>query len=143
MWQFEHQYITTAPAPAIWRLWADPSRWPSWDEGIEEVVLHGPFVAGTSGTLRPTGQSALPFQLVDVSPDVSFTDETELPGAIIRFRHLLEPLADGGTRITHQIEIEGPDGDEIGAAMGPEMAAGIPATVAALAAHALAEAARP
>lgn len=138
MWDFEHQYVTAAAAEDIWRLYADPSGWPSWDDGIEEVVLDGPFVAGAAGTLRPTGQPALPFRLVEVSPYASFTDETELPGAILRFRHRLDRMPDGGTRITHRVEFEGPAGDGIGSAMGPELAAGIPASVTALAAQALA-----
>jgi hypothetical protein len=51
---------------------------------------------------------------------------------VLRFVHLLEPAAGGGTRITHRVEVEGPAASEIG----PNVASDLPEAMAALAAAA-------
>lgn len=137
MWEFEHTLDTEASTEAIWRLYSDVGTWPSWDGGIEAVELHGPFAAGTEGILTPTGQGPLPFHMLEATPYSGFSDETEVPGATLRFIHRLLPLDSGGTRVTHRVEIDGPSADELGPAVGPQITAGIPETMASLARHAL------
>jgi hypothetical protein len=139
MWQFEHSIETRASTEAIWRLYRDVSTWPSWDEGIEAVELHGDLEPGAQGILTPAGQEPLPFRVVEATPERGFVDETAAPGAVLRFIHRLQPLDGGGTRITHRVEIDGPAADEVGAQAGPQITAGIPETMESLARHALGE----
>ena len=55
LYEYEHSETSTAPAAAIWPLWADTSRWPEWDAGVRSVVIDGPFAVGTSGTMTMDG----------------------------------------------------------------------------------------
>jgi hypothetical protein len=133
VWTSEHSVEAVATPEAVWGLWSDVASWPRFDDGIERVELAGPFEVGSEGALTPVGGEPLPFRLVAVRPLEGFTDETELPGAVLRFRHRLERLGGGRVRITHAFEFDGPAAQELGAAMGEEMSAGIPASLAALA----------
>jgi uncharacterized protein YndB with AHSA1/START domain len=102
---FSHQIVTTATPEALWRLYADPATWPSWDPDAELITLDGPFATGSTGTMKFTGQDPLAYVLEDVEPNARFTDVTSVPGATIRFGHRIESLA-GGTRLTHELRIE-------------------------------------
>ncbi len=137
MWQFEHSIETDASAEAIWRLYSDPGTWPTWDAGIEAVELRGPFAAGTEGVLTPAGQGPLAFRMTEVTPERGFTDETDVPGATLRFIHRLVSLANGGTHVTHRVEIDGTGAEGMGRQMGPQVTSDIPKTMESLARHAL------
>lgn len=132
MWEYEHSVTTDASPEAIWRLYADPSSWPSWDAGIEHMELDGPFAVGTTGRLTPSGQDTLPFTLIDVERHRRFVDETHVAGLVLRFIHTLVPQRDGGTTVTHRVEITGPAADQLGPQIGPGVTAGVPATIEAL-----------
>jgi len=69
VWNHQLTLPTTASAEAIWRAWSDPSTWPQWDAGLDRVILNGPFVSGTTGTLTPKGGPTVRFQLVTVTPE--------------------------------------------------------------------------
>jgi len=132
MWTTEHTIETSAPADVVYALYADVTGWPAWDGSVELAELDGPFAAGTSGRLRPAGLETLPFTLLRVEAGRGFTDETPFMGHVLRFVHLLEAAAGGGTRITHRVEIDGPAAAE----MGPNVAGDLPEAMAALAAAA-------
>jgi hypothetical protein len=57
-------------------------------------------------------------------------------GAVVTTVHRLEPLDDGGTRVTYRTEITGADADELGPKIGPDITADFPDVVAALIARA-------
>jgi Polyketide cyclase / dehydrase and lipid transport len=135
MWTKEYRAETTASAGALFAILADVASWPEWNAGVARVELNGPFAAGTTATMVLPDQTALPFRLAWVEPDRGFEDETEVPGALVRVSHLLEPLDSGGTRITYRCTVEGPD-DKVGAEIGPAVSADFPDVIAALAARA-------
>ena len=128
--EFEHTVTTTATPAAVWAKWSDPLDWPSWDEGLESVTLEGDFVTGARGVLTVSGQPPLGYVLTDVRPGEGFTDETEMPGGVLRFVHRIEPAGDGRWLLTHRLEIDGTD--EL-AAMGPMITEDFPDAVGALA----------
>jgi uncharacterized protein YndB with AHSA1/START domain len=129
-YEFEHTVTTTATPAAVWARWSDPADWPSWDEGLEKVTLDGEFVVGARGELTVTGQPPLPYVLTEVRPNEGFTDETEMPGGILRFSHRIEPAGDCRWLLTHRLEIDG--SDEL-KAMGPMITEDFPDAVGALA----------
>jgi hypothetical protein len=134
MWSYEHSAETTADADAIWPLYSDVSRWPSWNGAVEHVRLDGPFVAGTVGELTPPGQEPLPFRIVTAIEKVGYTSETEIADTVtLRLTNSLTALPAGGTRITHRAELVGPGADFFGQSFGPALTAGIPKSVEALA----------
>lgn len=139
MWSFEHSVETAASPKAIWRLYSDVTTWPTWDEGILAIELDGPFIVGTPGRITPMGQDTLPFRLLHVHSNQGFSDETEIPGAgiVIRFIHTLSETDSGKTRVTHRVEIDGPDSDTLGPQIGSSMTAGIPETMDSLVRQAL------
>jgi hypothetical protein len=133
MWTYEHSIETDAAAEAVYALYADVPNWTRWDAGIVEVTIDGPFAAGTTGTLTPEGQGALPYTLIEVRPGRGFADETAFGDITLRFDHNLEPLAAGGTRITHGVTVTGPGAEEVG----PMVVADLPQAMEALARLAL------
>src|SRR5262249_18420492 len=120
--------LAPASAAAVWRLYSDVSRWPSFDAEAERIELDGPFAAGSRGTMKFRGQEPLAFTLTEVEPERLFTDETPVGEAVVRVRHVLDP-ADGGTTITYQVEVDGPGNAELGAMITGD----IPTTMARLA----------
>lgn len=133
MLEFEHTVDVAATPAQIWARYVEVATWTEWDEGLDEVTLDGPFAVGSRGTLRPSGQEALPFTLTWMAENEGFGDETEIPGKmVLRFLHRLAPLPGGGTRVTHRLEIEGPAAAEIGPHLGPEISSGFPQTIATL-----------
>ncbi|WP_290049643.1 SRPBCC family protein [Amycolatopsis solani] len=126
LYEYEHSETSTAPAAAIWPLWADTTRWPEWDAGVRSVVVDGPFTAGTSGTMTMDGMPPIPFTLTEVTEGRSFTDETRLPDSFLRFEHVLTDV-EGGTRITYRVTVDGPEG------FGPQVTEDTPDAMQALA----------
>src|SRR5690348_7657243 len=109
MWTISAAAQTSAYPEQVWAIYADFANWPEWDKGLAYYRPHGPFAAGTNGTLQPAGGPDLRFQLIQVEQARCFVDSTPIgPDAAIIGRHELVPC-DGGTRITHTIEIDGPD----------------------------------
>jgi hypothetical protein len=92
------------------------SRWKAWDEAIETVTLEGAFAVGSRGTLKLHGRPALDYTLTEVTPNVSFSDETKVGPMTVRFTHTLQRLS-GGTKLTHQVTIDGPGADRLGEGM--------------------------
>jgi hypothetical protein len=135
MWNHQHSIETDATVEAVYALYADVPNWTRWDKGVTSVTLVGPFAVGSTGTITPEGQDTLPYRLVEVEPNRSFADETEIPGAgiVIRFDHLLETLPTGRTRITHGVTISGPNAPDLGPKMGPQIVSDLPEAMEALA----------
>lgn len=102
----KHTVETTAPVSAIWHIWQDVSNWNTWDHGIEFSTSNGPFVAGTTGTLKPKGGPLVHTRLTCVEPMKKFVDESKLPFTKIIVTHFLTESV-GKTYVTHQIEMNG------------------------------------
>ncbi|MBS3904956.1 MAG: SRPBCC family protein [Simkania sp.] len=101
-----HTVETTAPASAIWHIWQDVKHWNTWDHGIEFSTSDGPFVVGTTGTLKPKGGPLVHIQLTCVEPMKKFVDEAKLPCTRIIVTHSLTE-SKGKTYVTHRIEMKG------------------------------------
>lgn len=132
MWSFEHTETSTAGAARVWDQYADPSRWPEWDDGLKAVSFTGPFAVGSTGRLKPVGGPATTFRLTQVTPQASFTDVTRLPLARLTFSHRIEATP-GGSRITHRVEFSGPLSPLFARLIGRSIAADLPETIQRLA----------
>lgn len=124
---------TTASAEAVDALYRDASSWSEWDPGMERVEFHGPFEAGMTGTFTPVGGEPFPYTLAWAEPGRGHIDEFPLEGAVLRISHLVEPLLDGGARITHRAELSGPAALDIAPGLMPDVCDEMPQTVAMLA----------
>jgi len=101
--------ITSAAAPsAFFAKWADMATWPEWNGDTEWVRLDGPFVAGATGVLKPKGGPKTKFVVARLVPDHEFTDVSQLLGARLTFRHLVEITPHGTTRVNVTATLGGP-----------------------------------
>ena len=132
MWTTEHSIETTATPEAIWRSWAEVSRWPEWNGDIERIELTGPFAAGSTIAMMPPGQETVSLRITEAVEPELFVDEADLGGTVIRTIHRVERLGGDSVRIVYRMEASGPAAD----ALGPAISADFPETLAALAAHA-------
>ncbi len=126
-YEYEHSEVTDASTDAVYALWADVARWPEWDTSIVSITIDGPFAAGSRGTMVIEGLPPIPYTLTEVTPGRSFSDETAIPGALLRFIHVVE-TTDGRTKVTHRVEIEG----EQAQALGPGVTGDVPEAMRAL-----------
>jgi polyketide cyclase/dehydrase/lipid transport protein len=133
MWEYEHSAESTAAPEAVWRLYEDVANWTAWDPVIRDPALHGPFAVGSEVTLNTSGKDRITLMITELSAGEMFVEETALEGATLRFVHRLTPNADGGTRVTHRVEIVGPASGRIGHDVGPAVAVGFPEAVTNLA----------
>ena len=108
-WQFEHTAKSAAAKERVWSRYVDVAQWCEWSvEGVEWSRLDGPFEVGTTGKSKPPGRlPAGSFRLDAVVPEQMFGSETKLPGARLRFEHIIQP-ADAGVTITHRAVVDGP-----------------------------------
>ncbi len=100
---FQHSLETAAPAAEIWRIWTDVDQWPTWDIGLQQAVLTGPFVEGTKGTLISDQGQKAKFVITAVNEGTSYTFKTKLPLGSLEITRSL--VAETGTvRFTHVVK---------------------------------------
>ena len=128
VWRTEYAIETSATAETIWGIFRDVPSWKSWNAGIEQIDIEGPFAAGTWFTMKPPGEDALRSQLVDVRENVCFVDETRVGELAILVAHRIEPLGPARTRIVYAVDARGPQAAEIG----PAVSADFPDVLASL-----------
>lgn len=133
-WDYAPSVDTPASPAAVWRCYEDLDTWPSWKHGVVSVTLDGPFEAGASGTLTATGAAPMAFRIVSATPGAAYGSETDVvPDGTLRMEHTLEPLPDGGTRITHRATVPRAILDVLGLEFSPALYAGMHASLQALA----------
>jgi hypothetical protein len=137
VWQGEYAVETSATAETIWSIFRDVPGWKTWNAGIEQIEIDGPFAAGTWFTMTPPGEEALRSQLIDVRENACFIDETRVGDLVIKVAHRIESIADSDvdslgparTRIVYAVDAQGPQASEIG----PAVASDFPEVLASLA----------
>ena len=128
MWEHEYTAETTATPAAVWAVLRDLDRWAEWDTSMEWVRLDGPLAVGSSVVMKPIGQDPITSTITAVDEGVRYADETVFGEVTLRFSHTLHPTADGGTRVVHRLEVDGPDAAAVGAMVSedfPEAMAGL------------------
>ena len=135
MWAHEHTAETAANPKEVWQVLRDLDRWGAWDTSLEWVRLKGPFQVGSQVVMKPNGQDPITSVIVEASENRVYADQTDMGEVTLRFSHTLEPL-EGGTRVTHRLEITGPAADQVGPELGPAIAEDFPEAMDALLARA-------
>lgn len=106
MFEAIHSDRSSAPPAAIWALWADPERWPDWNEQLDTAELSGPLAVGTEAVIKFKRGGRMHFKVVALEAGRLLTDEAKFPGCRFGHEHLVEP--DGtGSRITHRLYFAG------------------------------------
>jgi hypothetical protein len=132
MWTFEYSHPTTAEPEAVWRLWSNVARWPEWDSDLETVSLDGEFAAGATGSLKPKGMDAFPFTVTRAEAGRGYSDETPLPGAVLRFDHDLVRGKEGLV-IRQRVTVDGPAANDYFGEFAEKIVLDIPGSLSRLA----------
>jgi hypothetical protein len=125
MWTAEHTAETDLPAVAIWTALRDLHTGATVSPGGDRFDIHGPFAVGTELDVTPQGQETFRSRIVELVENERYADVTEFGDLMLTFRHTLEPTR-AGTRITHQLVIDGPGADTAGPELGPQITADFP-----------------
>lgn len=129
MWSTSHTADTPAEPAAVWSALRDLHSGVKLSETSDTFELHGPFAVGTELSVTPQGQDTFRSRITELVEEQVYADETEFGGLILRFRHTLRPVDDGGTRVTHELVIDGPDADQVGPDLGPQISSDFPAAM--------------
>jgi hypothetical protein len=126
MWTTSYEQTTTATTAAVWRalraLYSGTALGPNSDS----FELHGPFAIGSELTVTPQGQDPMTSVITQLEPERVYADRTAFGGLLLTFRHDLRPLPEGGSSVTHSLEIDGAQADEVGPELGPQISADFP-----------------
>ncbi|GAA1018815.1 MULTISPECIES: SRPBCC family protein [Amycolatopsis] len=114
MWTTDYSAETSARPDAVWAALRALHSGTPLSERSDRFELHGPFEKGTELSVTPQGQDTFRSRITELTENEVYEDETRFGEVVLRFRHTLAPLAGGGTRVTHRLEIEGDAGPELG-----------------------------
>jgi len=129
MWTNEYTAISQLPAAAIWNALKAVHEGRLTYEGCDHFVLHGPFAKGSRVSVTPVGQGTFESTIVDLVENVTYADQTMFEGTTLLFRHTLTSV-EGGTQVTHRLEISGPSAAEVGPELGPQISGDFDVTMA-------------
>ena len=132
MWSTSFEGTTSADASAVWDRLRALHSGEALGPASDRFELHGPFAVGTRLTITPQGQEPMSSVITELEPQVVYADQTAFGELVLTFRHRLEPRNDGGTRVTHTLEITGAGADEIGPELGPQISADFPVAMTEL-----------
>jgi hypothetical protein len=131
MWTEQHSVETQLPASAIWAALRDLHTGAVASADGDTFVIHGPFAVGTELDVTPQGQETFRSRIVELIEDERYADVTEFGDVTLTFRHVLTP-SDTGTRVAHELVIDGPGADVTGPDLGPQITADFPAALEGL-----------
>jgi hypothetical protein len=107
MWKTEHSERTSASPEAVWSVISDVERWGDWNPGYRQARLDGDPVPGTQGQVVLANGLRRPFTLVEAVAPSSFVIGASGMGMTQRFLHAVEPLPDGGARVSMAATMDG------------------------------------
>lgn len=108
-WETTSTFEADVPPSAVWaNAYADAGAWPRWNAELKRAKLDGPLRAGAQARIVFRTGLRLRFRVTEFEEGRLFTDEARLIGARMGHRHLVEPMPEGGSRLTNTIYIEGP-----------------------------------
>lgn len=115
-WAIEQSILIRATPGVVWRFFEDTRRWNTWNNGVADIEMRGPFRTGSRFLMTLPDGVVIKSKLTAVEPGRLFVDETSFASAIISVHHRLEPTH-GGTRVTYRLEARGPGSGEVGPAI--------------------------
>ncbi|TAL43528.1 MAG: polyketide cyclase [Salinibacterium sp.] len=131
MWAHDYTATTDLSPEQVWAALRALHTGELTYDGADTFELHGPFAVGTELDVTPVGQGTFRSTIVELVENERYADRTEYNGLTLLFRHTLEAL-DGGTRVTHRLEISGDAADAVGPELGPQISGDFDESMAAL-----------
>ncbi len=107
----ERSLTINAPPAQVYEAFVDHSRWLEWNPNMREMrpLSEGPLAPGfRARAAHKLNPFASVWEVTEVNPGRSFAWRSSfLPGLRLAFDHIADG-AEGGTRATIRIDIEGP-----------------------------------
>ena len=107
MFEAAHSQRIRAPAGDVWALWADPERWPDWDERIDSVEAEGELRAGAELRIKLRRGGRVRYEVIELEPERALAIQAAFPGARLRQEHRLSAGRES-VEVAHRIRIDGP-----------------------------------
>lgn len=105
MFEAIHSDRLGASREAVWGLWADPARWPEWNEQFERV--EGDIVPGATLTVKYRRGGRVRYDVVALEPQRLVIVEARFPGARLGHEHRLGRRGND-VEVTHRLYVRGP-----------------------------------
>jgi hypothetical protein len=131
MWTTDYTSHTPASPAAVWEALRRLHTGESSTEAGDTFEIHGPFEVGTTISVTPVGQDTFVSTILELVEAARYADSTAFGATTLTFRHTLV-AADSGTTVTHELVIDGPQADEVGPELGPQISEDFPSAMAAL-----------
>ncbi len=109
-YSFKYSATTQASKGQVWEIWSDVEHWTQFDERLEYSYLEegNKFESGARGYLKGRNAPRTAFELMNVKPEISFTQRLELPFyQTIELQRYFEESSDGQTTFTHEVNFKG------------------------------------
>lgn len=129
MWTTQYSVDTDVAPAALWAALRDLHTGTALSAAGDTFEIHGPFAVGTALSVTPHGQDTFRSTIVELVDEQVYADRTEVDGLVLLFRHTLDALPGGGTRVTHRLGIDGPAADQVAPELGPQISADFPAAM--------------
>jgi len=91
----------------IWSIWVDINKWPTWHNDLEYCKLEGAFKVGNHFMLKPKGIKAVKIEIIEINPNIHFTDCTSFFGAKMYDTHYMKQTNEG-LKIGNKLVMTGP-----------------------------------
>lgn len=131
MWRTEYTAESEMAPTEVWAAFRDIHTGVAVQPGGDRFELDGPFAVGRELSVTPVGQQTFRSRITELVPAERYADETVFGDVVLTFRHTFAAI-DGGTRVTHELEIDGPAADELGPELGTGISADFPEAMAGL-----------
>lgn len=122
-WHFKHSVECAVPKQFAWSFWTDVRTW-KLDADVETVTLEGEFVCGASGHTVSRSSGPIEWRIAELEFGRAVL-EFPAPGAVARFVWTFDDTA-GGTMISQEASLSGPEAGRYAETFGPVLEKGIP-----------------
>lgn len=107
MFEAVHSERIRAEAADVWALWADPEKWPEWNQQIERADVDGALGVGAAVRVKFRRGGTMGFEVVALEPERLLGYEARFPGARLGHEHGLGP-GRSSVEVGHRIYVTGP-----------------------------------
>ena len=101
--------VQASPA-AVWAATTDVESWPQWTPSVTSArrLDEGPFRLGSQARVKQPKLATMTWTVTELDPERSFTWVARSPGLEVTGVHAVQPLSNGGARLTLGVSASGP-----------------------------------
>ncbi len=125
---FSHTLATDVSPGQIWDVWINVGQWHTWDSGLQEAKLDGPFQEGSKGNLTSLEGRRSKFKIVAFDEGRSYTFRTPLLFSSLYVKRYLS-TNNGKTTLTHEVIFKGLTAGLFAKKFGPRFRQMLPAVM--------------